>query len=314
MRGVVDGVGERRAHQPGGGDRAVEPRARHHLDDGRDAAALLADQPRRARLRTRPRRRHSSGCRACPSGAGRQRVDAAVGQEARHQEAGEPARRLRQHQEGVAHGRRHEPLVAGDRGIRRPARRCRRARPSSSLARTSVPPCFSVMPMPMVTPRFSAAGAKLLSYSRDRIFGTHSLGELRLEQQRRHGGVGHGDRAAGARPPSASPCRSRPRAPRWRPARGLVPASARWSQTEQCRPSLHAQRHALVVGGVELDRVAAGGPGVEGLEAAAGARWRAGRARAPLRCPQARRRPCSRFDRVAAALALDRLHQRRGRR
>ena len=43
-----------------------------------------------------------------------QRVDAAVGQEARHQEAGEPARRLRQHQEGVAHGRRHEPLVPGD--------------------------------------------------------------------------------------------------------------------------------------------------------------------------------------------------------
>ena len=30
-------------------------------------------------------------------------------------------------------------------------------------ARTSVPPCFSVMPMPRVTPVFLAAGAKLPS-------------------------------------------------------------------------------------------------------------------------------------------------------
>src|SRR5262249_29121174 len=39
------------------------------------------------------------------------------------------------------------------------------------LARTSVPPCFSVMPMPMVTERLCAAPAKLLSYSRAKIFG-----------------------------------------------------------------------------------------------------------------------------------------------
>ena len=32
-----------------------------------------------------------------------------------------------------------------------------------ALARTSVPPCFSVMPMPMVTPRLADAGWKLLS-------------------------------------------------------------------------------------------------------------------------------------------------------
>jgi hypothetical protein len=31
------------------------------------------------------------------------------------------------------------------------------------LARTSVPPCFSVMPMPMVTPRLAEAGWKLPS-------------------------------------------------------------------------------------------------------------------------------------------------------
>jgi hypothetical protein len=43
------------------------------------------------------------------------------------------------------------------------------------LVRTSVPPCFSVMPMPMVTPRLAPAGLKALSYSRARIFGTHPL-------------------------------------------------------------------------------------------------------------------------------------------
>ena len=42
------------------------------------------------------------------------------------------------------------------------------------LARTSVPPCFSVMPMPMVTPYFSAIGRNAGSYSRDRIFGSHT--------------------------------------------------------------------------------------------------------------------------------------------
>src|SRR5215468_9531966 len=39
------------------------------------------------------------------------------------------------------------------------------------LARTSVPPCFSVMPMPMVTERLCAAPLKRLSYSRAKIFG-----------------------------------------------------------------------------------------------------------------------------------------------
>ena len=42
------------------------------------------------------------------------------------------------------------------------------------LARTSVPPCFSVMPMPMVTALFCMAGLFVLSYLRDRIFRPHS--------------------------------------------------------------------------------------------------------------------------------------------
>jgi hypothetical protein len=43
------------------------------------------------------------------------------------------------------------------------------------LARTSVPPCFSVMPMPMVTADFCMAGLLDESYLRDRIFGAQSF-------------------------------------------------------------------------------------------------------------------------------------------
>src|SRR5574344_1497071 len=40
------------------------------------------------------------------------------------------------------------------------------------LARTSVPPCFSVMAMPMVTPAFCSMPTLRGSYSLARIFGT----------------------------------------------------------------------------------------------------------------------------------------------
>ncbi len=54
----------------------------------------------------------------------------------------------------------------------------RNASPSGSarvvLARTSLPPCFSVMPMPSVTLFFSDAGRNEGSYSRERMRGSHS--------------------------------------------------------------------------------------------------------------------------------------------
>src|SRR6266700_1591612 len=42
------------------------------------------------------------------------------------------------------------------------------------LARTSDPPCFSVMPMPNSTPDFSWAGKNRGSYLEERILGSHS--------------------------------------------------------------------------------------------------------------------------------------------
>ena len=43
MAGVMQRMREPRAHQAGGGNRAILPRQLHHLDDGADALALVAD-------------------------------------------------------------------------------------------------------------------------------------------------------------------------------------------------------------------------------------------------------------------------------
>ena len=42
------------------------------------------------------------------------------------------------------------------------------------LARTSEPPCFSVIPMPASAPGFSVAGRSRGSYSEERMRGSHS--------------------------------------------------------------------------------------------------------------------------------------------
>ena len=43
------------------------------------------------------------------------------------------------------------------------------------LVRTSEPPCFSVMAMPMVTPCFCSTGTLRGSYTREVILGSHTL-------------------------------------------------------------------------------------------------------------------------------------------
>ena len=60
-------------------------------------------------------------------------------------------------EEGVAHRCRAEPFVTGERvGLTRPFAAIGTAR--VVLARTSEPPCFSVIAIPIVTPDFSSAG------------------------------------------------------------------------------------------------------------------------------------------------------------
>ncbi len=131
-----------------------------------------------------------------------QAVDLAVRLEARHQETGQPARRLRQHQKHVAHRRRHEPLVTGN-AITFAVRRA-----WVVLARTSVPPCFSVMPMPMVTPVFSGHGINRGSYFREAKFSASRAPatSARLRARRQQRGSSPPDTCARSRP--AQSCNS----------------------------------------------------------------------------------------------------------
>ena len=123
MRGVVDRLRGARAHPGGRAERAVEPGVVDHLDDRRHAAALLADQPRPGAAELDL----AGGVRAVAElvlePLDVDPVALAVGGEARHQEAGEPALGLGEDEEGVAHRRRAEPLVAGELVLGARARR-----------------------------------------------------------------------------------------------------------------------------------------------------------------------------------------------
>ncbi len=206
------------------------------------------------------------------------------------------------------HGRGHEPLVAGDDVFG-----ARPRLPTGSAvvvaARTSVPPCFSVMPMPIVTALFFAAGAKLGSYLKGRMRGTHSLASVGLEQQHRHGGVGHGNRAA---VPGLHLRRhvegTRARARGARP--GRFPGLCEVGPDRAVQALAAARTHQLVVGRVICDRVAAMAAGVVGRKPRG---MLIGKPAAPERLCAARQAPegLQPLRRVAAALPLDSLLERR---
>ena len=149
---MVHRLRQRHAHEAGRCEHAVEPGQLHHLDDGAHARALVADAQRICAGKFDLARRIGAVAELVLQPLQPQRVTEPSGPEARHEKAGQPARRLRQHQEGIAHRRGQKPFVSGDR-IASPA-----GVAVVELARTSVPPCFSVMPMPSVMPGFSHHG------------------------------------------------------------------------------------------------------------------------------------------------------------
>ena len=115
MADVVDRLAEGDAHQPGGGDGAVEARQVHHLDDGAHARTLEPDPLGVGAVELDLGRGIRAVADLVLQPLEADGVLTAVGTIARHQIAGEPAiSRLGQHQEGIAHRRRHEPFVAGD--------------------------------------------------------------------------------------------------------------------------------------------------------------------------------------------------------
>ena len=86
----------------------------HHLDDGAHARALGTDALGPGAVEFDLRRGVRLVAELVLQALEADGVLAAVRPVARHQIAGEARRRLGQHQESVAHRRRHEPFVAAD--------------------------------------------------------------------------------------------------------------------------------------------------------------------------------------------------------
>ncbi len=111
--GVVDGVGHAGPHAARRHERAVQPGHVHHLDDRAHAAALVPDEPAERVLVLDLGRGVGLVAELVLEPLQVERVAGAVGQHARHEEAGQPARGLRQGEEQVRHRRGREPLVPG---------------------------------------------------------------------------------------------------------------------------------------------------------------------------------------------------------
>ena len=95
--------------------RAVESRQLHHLQNGADAGALFADSPGGGVHELDLARCVRTVAELVLQALKSKRVDRAVEAETRQQKAREPAGRLRQDQECVAHRRRQKPFMADDR-------------------------------------------------------------------------------------------------------------------------------------------------------------------------------------------------------
>src|SRR3954468_11663796 len=101
-------------HAGRGPKRAVEASVIDHFDDRRDAATLLADEPRPRPAELHLRRGVGPVAELVLQSLKVNAVALAVRGEPRHEEARQPAGSLRKHQERVAHRRGEEPLVTGD--------------------------------------------------------------------------------------------------------------------------------------------------------------------------------------------------------
>ena len=164
VRGVVGGLHDRGAHPGGGADHAVQARVADHLDDRRHAAAGLADHLRPGVVQLDLRGGVRAVAELVLEALDVHRVARPVGEDARHQKAGQAlggavgGLGLGEHEEQVGHRRRAEPLVAGELVLARPAPPPFSGRAKVVFARTSEPPCFSVIAIPAIAEPFSAAG------------------------------------------------------------------------------------------------------------------------------------------------------------
>ena len=190
-------------------------------------------------------------------------------------------RRLREDEEGVAHRRRAEPLVAGER-VLAPAAADRRARASCWRARRSRPASRS-SPCRTSAPRLLGGGDEARVVRRSEVRrGSHSAATLGLRRAARDDRVGHRDRAAVAGLDLAPACMKL--AARATCAPGAArPTAARAAPCADARPpSARARR-----GGTRPRRC--GGRSGRGCAAPAGSRSPVGRAPDASAAARARR-------------------------
>ena len=247
---------KRHAHHSGGRDHAVDTRELHHLDDGAHAAPLLADPPREGLHELDFGRGIRAIAELVLEPLQAQRVDRAVGPEARHEEAGQPARRLRQHQEGVAHRRRHEPFVPGD-GVGLARRHRGRGIGAHVRAALFLGHAHAERDRVLFPPRPEACVVSARCDLADQF-----AQDRRLDRECADAGARHRDRAH----VSVLDLRHHEVARRARDLGRRSRARSIGGPGRGVQASLHALGHEAVIGGMEFDRVAAEALGVENLE------------------------------------------------
>ncbi len=246
MGGVMDRPRRPPAHAGGGADHAVEPGVIDHLQDRPHPFPLLAHETGPGGAEFHLARRVRAVAELVLEPLEMEAVARAVRREAGEEEAGEPFRRLREDQEGVAHRRRAEPLVAGDLVFAARTAGADRHGPGGVGAHVRAPL--------LLGHRHAAEGAGLLR-GRHRARIVDGRGDarlplrrdLRLEAQGRHRRVGHRERAP--HPGLHLREQQEERRPRH------VGAGPRLAPGEGVEPVLDPERHQRVPGGVEFHLV-----------------------------------------------------------
>ena len=246
LRDMVERLRDAGAVAGGGADHAVEPRVVDHLDDRRHAAALLADHARPGAAELELAGGVGAVAELVLEPLDLEAVALAVGRPARHQEAGDARIGLREDEEGVAHRRRAEPLVA-DQLVLRPGAAAVQRRGGRGVG-------AHIRAALLLGHRHPAEGA-VLALGGDRALVVVEreearfplLGQLRLPAQRRDRRVGHRDRAADAA------LRLHQQAEHRRA--GDMGAGARFAPGHRVQPVADPDPHQFVPGAVELDLV-----------------------------------------------------------
>lgn len=254
---VVGSLGQRLTHQCAGADHAVEAGHGDHLDDGRHATALLADHPGQGAAILDFAGSVRPVAQLVLQALDVELVAAAVRPVARQQEAGQALVGVGQGEEGVAHRRRAEPLVPDQFvGLPRPGNP-HRVGPRGIGA--------DVGAALLLGHRHADGDARLLLHrhvARVVLAGEDLrqpfLGQVRLQANRRHAGVGHSQRATGAGLRLAVQV--------GQPGPRHLGAGARVGPGQRGQFVFDGGAHQLVVGGVELHQVDAVAVAVVAME------------------------------------------------